>query len=155
MSVVTLIIKRLRRKKPQMEIENPPVFTPNTHPVLQALNEKVATLEAEVQKFKDEAFKEAQLRRETFVAKLQYEERVKNVLVEALEDYDEDTVKHIAEQLNITLTKTKSVEVNVTFTIDLEYEIGDEPDLDWDLEFDVRHDSIVDYQTDIVYSKDV
>jgi hypothetical protein len=135
-------------------IENAPNIPSSQHPVLTALNEKIATLEAEVQKFKDEAFKEAQLRRETFVSKLQYEERVKNVLVEALEDYDEDTIKHIAEQLDIPLTKTKSVEVNVTFNIDLEYEIGEEPDLEWDLEFDVRHDSIVDFTTDVIYSKE-
>jgi len=135
-------------------IENEPNIPSSQHPVLTALNEKIATLEADVQKFKDEAFKEAQLRRETFVSKLQYQERVKNVLVEALEDHDEDTVKYIAEQLDIQLTKTKQVEVNVTYTIDLEYEIGEEPDLEWDLEFDVRHDAVVDFQTDIIWSKD-
>ena len=155
MSEVTTIIDLPLKERMQMEyIENAPEIATSQHPVLQALNEKVATLEADVQKFKDEAFKESQLRRENLIAKLNYEERVKNVLVEALEDYDEDTVKYIAEQLNINLTKTKQVEVNVTFTIDLEYEIGDEPDLEWDLEFDVRHDSIVDFSTDVIYTKE-
>lgn len=137
-----------------MEIENPPAFTPNTHPVLQALNEKVADLEAKVAKGL-----ELDAERLTTINRLrnekwQYQERVKNVLVEALENYDEETIKHIASQLDIELTKTKTVEVNVTFTIDLEYEIGDEPDLDWDLDFDVRHDSVVDFTSDIVYTKE-
>ena len=137
-----------------MEIENPPAFTPNTHPVLQALNEKVADLEAKVSKGL-----ELDAERLTTINRLrnekwQYQERVKNVLVEALENYDEETIKHIASQLDIELTKTKTVEVNVTFTIDLEYEIGDEPDLNWDLDFDVRHDSVVDFTSDIVYTKE-
>lgn len=138
-----------------MEIENPPAFTPNTHPVLQALNEKVADLEAKVAKGTELEVERVQTINRIRNEKWQYEEKVKTVLVEALEDYDEDTVKHIAKELGIELTKTKQVEVNVTFTIDLEYEIGEEPDLDWDLEFDVRHDSITDYQTDIIWSKDV
>lgn len=87
-------------------------------------------------------------------AQSDFKNRVKNVLTEALEDYDEDTVKHIAEQLDIPLTVTKQVEVNVTFTIDLEYEIGDEPDLDWDLDFTVSHNSIQDYQVDTIWTKD-
>lgn len=127
----------------------------STHPVLQQLKDQIATLEAEVQKFKDEAYKEAQLRRENFIAKLKYEERVKNVLVEALEDHDEETVKYIADQLDIPLTKTKQIEVNVTFTIDLEYEVGEEVDPEWDIEFTASHDSLVDYQADVVWSKDV
>ena len=135
-------------------IENEPNIPTSQHPVLQALNEKIADLEAKVAKGLElEAERIAtanRLRNE----KWQYEERVKNVLVESLEDYDEETIRHIASELGIQLTKTKTVEVNVTFTIDLEYEIGEEPDLDWDLEFDVRHDSIVDYQTDIVWSRD-
>ena len=136
-------------------IENAPNIPSSQHPVLTALNEKIANLEAEVQKFKDEAFKEAQLRRETFVSKLNYEEKVRNVLVEALEDHDEDTVRYIAEQLDITLTKTKKFEVNVTFTIDVEYEIGEEPDPEWDFEFEPRHDSIIDYSSDVVFSNEV
>lgn len=136
-------------------IENAPNIPSSQHPVLTALNEKIATLEAEVQKFKDEAFKEAQLRRETFVSKLNYEEKVRNVLVEALEDHDEDTVRYIAEQLDITLTKTKQLEVNVTFTIDVEYEIGEEPDPTWDFDFSVSHDTIVDYSSDVVFANEV
>lgn len=137
-----------------MEIENPPSFTPNAHPVLQALNEKVANLEAQVAKANELDAERMTTINRIRNEKWQYEERVKNVLVEAIEDYDEDTVKHIAKELGIELTKTKQIEVNVTFTIDLEYEIGEEPIPDWDFEFDVRHDSVVDFSTDVVYSRD-
>lgn len=137
-----------------MEIENPPSFTPNAHPVLQALNEKVANLEAQVAKANELDAERMTTINRIRNEKWQYEERVKNVLVEAIEDYDEDTVKHIAKELGIELTKTKQIEVNVTFTIDLEYEIGEEPSPDWDFEFDVRHDSVVDFSTDVVYSRD-
>ena len=135
-------------------VENEPNIPTSQHPVLQALNEKVATLEAEVAKTREVSSEQFATINRLRNEKWQYEERVKNVLIEALEDHDEDTVKYIASQLGIELTKTKTVEVNVTFTIDLEYEIGEEPDLDWDLDFDVRHDSIVDFTTDVVYSRD-
>ena len=137
-----------------MEIENPPAFTPNTHPVLQALNEKVADLEAKVAKGLELDAERIQTANRLRNEKWQYESRVKDVLVESLEDYDEETIKHIASELGIELTKTKTVEVNVTFTIDLEYEVGEEPDPEWDFEFDVRHDSIADFQTDIIWNKD-
>lgn len=128
--------------------------TSYVHPVLTQLNDKIADLEAKLAKANELDAERVQNANRLRNEKWQYEERVKTVLVESLEDHDEETVKHIASELGIELTKTKTVEVNVTFTIDLEYEIGEEPDLDWDLDFDVRHDSIVDFQTDIVWSKD-
>ena len=137
-----------------MEIENQPEFTPNTHPVLQALNEKVADLESKVTKGYELDVERMKTINTIRNEKWKYEERVKNVLVEALENHDEETVKWIASQLDVELTKTKQIEVNVTFTIDLEYEIGSEPDPEWDFEFDVRHDSIVDFSSDVVYSRD-
>jgi hypothetical protein len=128
--------------------------TESSHPVLQQLKDRITELEGTIEQrnasLQTALDNSSRYRNE----KWQYEEKVKNVLVEALEDYDEDTIKHIAEQLNIELTKTKQIEVNVTFTIDVEYEIGSEPDPDWDFEFDVRHDTITDFQTDIVWSKD-
>lgn len=130
-------------------------FTPNTHPVLANLNQKVADLESKVAKGLELDAERIQTIVRLRNEKTQYQDRIKSVFVEALEDYDEETIKHLATQLDIELTKTKQVEVNVTFTIDLEYEIGEEPDLEWDLEFDVRHESIVDYTTDVIYSKDV
>ena len=124
------------------------------HPVLTALNEKIADLEAKVAKGLELDSERIQTINRIRNEKWQYEGRVKDVLVEALEDYDEDTVKWIASQLGIELTKTKTIEVNVTFNIDVEYEIGEEPDPEWDFEFDVRHDSIVDFTSDVVYTKE-
>jgi hypothetical protein len=129
-------------------------FTESNHPVLQQLKDRIAELEASLEQkntLLQTAVENSNRHRNE---KWTYEEKVKSVLVEAMEDYDEATVKHIAEQLNIELTKTKSIEVNVTFTIDVEYEVGSEPDPDWDFDFDVRHDTITDFQTDIVWSKD-
>lgn len=127
----------------------------STHPVLQQLKDQIAELEAKVAKGLELDAERVQNINRLRNEKFQYEGRTKDVLVESLEDYDEETIKHIASELGIELTKTKQVEVNVTFTIDLEYEIGEEPDLEWDLDFDVRHDSIADFQTDIIWSKEV
>ncbi len=129
------------------------------HPVLQGMRDKIAELQTQLDTNKATASALDTERVETIrkvrADKWAYEEKVKNVLVEALEDHDEDTVRYIAEQLNVELTKTKQIEVNVTFTIDLEYEIGSEPDPEWDFDFSVSHDSIVDFTSDIVWNKDV
>ncbi len=128
--------------------------TESSHPVLQQLKDRITELEGTIEQrnasLQTALDNSGRYRNE----KWPYEEKVKNVLIEALEDHDETTVKYIAEQLNIELTKTKQIEVNVTFTIDVEYEIGSEPDPDWDFDFDVTHDTITDFQTDIVWSKD-
>jgi transposase len=123
------------------------------HPVLKQLKDRIAELEASIEQ-KNTSLQTAldnssRYRNE----KWQYEERVKTVLIEALEDHDEDTVRWIAEQLNIQLTKTATYEVNVTFTIDVEYEIGSTPDPDWDFEYEVSGSDIVDYTSDVVWSK--
>ncbi len=123
------------------------------HPVLKQLKDRIAELEAQVTAKTTDVLNAENRTREVRQQKWAYEEKVKNVLVEALEDHDEDTVRYIAEQLSIELTKTKSIEVNVTFTIDLEYEVGQEPDPEWDFDFSVSHDSIVDYTADVVWNK--
>jgi hypothetical protein len=129
-------------------------YVPNTHPVLQQLNEKIADLESKVAKGLELDAQRIETINRIRNEKWAYEGNVKTVLVEALEDHDEDTVKYIAEQLGVELTKTKQFEVNVTFTIDVEYEIGEEPDPDWDFDFEVSHSTISDFQTDIVWSKE-
>jgi transposase len=132
-----------------MEIENETTVPSSQHPVLRALNEKIARLEEKV-------LQEEQLRRQLLISKLTFEERVKNVLVEALELHDEDTIKHIASNLDIPMTVSKSYEVNVTFRVDLELEIGEEVDPEWDFGFEVNgHKDIIDYSSDVVWSNEL
>ena len=123
------------------------------HPVLKQLKDRIAELEASLEQKNTLLQTATENSNRHRNEKWAYEERVKTVLVKAMEDYDEDTVRYIAEHLNIQLTKTKSIEVNVTFNIDVEYEIGSEPDPEWDFDFSVSHSDIVDYTTDVVWSK--
>jgi len=143
------IIRRItKRKKKTMEDS-----TPNTHPVLQQLNDKIADLEAKIA----DGFKLDVERIQTINRirneKWEYEERVKNVLAEAFDSHDGDTVAHIADQLDIKLTKTETYEVNVTFTIEIETDLGEDFSPDWDIEFTASHDDLVDYTADVIYSK--
>lgn len=123
----------------------------SNHPVLQQYKDKIEKLE------------ELDNTRVNEITRLRgqhrdYLDRVKNVLIEALENYDEETVKYIAENLDVELTITKTYEVNVTFRIDVETEVGKEIDPDWDFEFIVNSNSsefdIVDYTSDTVWSNE-
>lgn len=156
MSVVTHIIKLLTRKKSPMD-EMITEFTTeeSKHPVLQGMRDKIAELEAKVTKSNELDLERVQTINRLRNEKWQYEENAKNVLVAAVEDFDIDTIKHIAEQLGITLTQTKQFEVNVTFTVDIEVELGDEIDPDWDIEFTASHSDLVDYTSDVIYSKEI
>lgn len=131
--------------------------TESSHPVLQQLKNRIAELETQLSTQKetansldaDRVMTIGRIRNE----KTQREERIKNVLVEALEDHDEDTVKWIANNLDIELTVRSTYEVNVTFTIEVDHEVGNEPDPEWDFEFEVTHSDIEDYQSDVIWSK--
>lgn len=125
------------------------------HPVLQQLHDKIASLETKVTEKETLDGIRVQNIRDLRNEKIQYQERVKNVLVEAMEDHDEETVKWIARNLDVTLSVSKTYEVNVTFTIEVEHELGEEPDPDWDFEFEVSHSDIQDYSSDVIWSKEV
>lgn len=127
----------------------------SNHPVLQGMRDKITELEQRVQQASELDGQRVQQIRDIRAQKWSYEEKVKTVLVEAMEDHDEDTVRYIAEQLDIELTVTKSYEVNVTFTVEVEHEIGSEPDPEWDFEFTVAGDTVQDYSSDVIYSKEV
>lgn len=129
--------------------------TESMHPVLQQLHDKIASLETKVTEKETLDGIRVQNIRDLRNEKIQYEERVKNVLIEAMEDHDEETVKWIARNLDITLSVSKTYEVNVTFTIEVEHELGEEPDPDWDFEFEVSHSDIQDYSSDVIWSKEV
>lgn len=118
------------------------------HPVLIQYKTQIATLQSSLDDMR-------QRWERTFSAKNTFEEKVKNVLIEAIEDHDEDTVRYIANQLNVDLTVTKTYEINVTFRVDVELEIGEDIDPDWDFDFTVSSDKVVDYSSDIIWSNEV
>jgi hypothetical protein len=130
-------------------------YTESNHPVLQGYRDRVGELEAQVADLQTKIYEAEQRTREVRQQKWQYEERVKNVLVEAYEDHDQDTIEHIASNLDIDLTISKRYEVNVTFTIDVETKIGEEIDADWDFQFEVTHDDIIDQSADVIWSKEI
>ena len=125
------------------------------HPVLLNYKNQIASLEQLISALRSEIADTKQTVITARQEKWKFEERVKNVLLEALEDHDEETVRYIADQLSVELTKTVQYEVNVTFNIDVEVDAlnADSIDPDWDFDFTVSHDSIVDYTSDVVWSK--
>ncbi len=148
-----------------MEIfDNPPVFPSirseeSSHPVLQQLKDRIAELETQLatNKATTDALDTERVEtiRKVRSDKWAFEERVKTVLSEAWDDHDQETIKHIADNLDISLTKTKQIEVNVTFTIDIELEMDEEIDPEWDFDFSVNHHAVQDYTSDVIYSKDI
>jgi DNA repair ATPase RecN len=156
MSDPLAIIRRITKKK-RNNMENfENAIIDNTvaseHPVLQSLKAQISNLESLVSAQSDAMEKSEQRIREIRQEKWKYEERVKNVLTEAVEDHDLETIKHIADNLDIELTKTATYEVNVTFTIEVEHSIDSEVDPDWDFDFAVSHEDIVDYSSDVIWS---
>lgn len=127
----------------------------SNHPVLQQLKDQIAQLEINLEAKNDALLLAEQRTRDVRQQKWTYEENVKNVLIEAYEEHDKETVQFIAEKLGIGLTKAKRYEVNVTFTIDVEHELGEEIDPEWDLEYTVSHSDLIDYSADVIWSKDI
>jgi len=145
----------MTENNPYNEDQTTPVES--QHPVLKQLNDKIAELQTQLDtnKATSSALETERLDtiRKLRSEKWAFEERVKNVLVESLEDYDYDTIRHIASELDISLTLKKQYEVNVTFTIDIEHEVGEEPDPEWDFDFTASHSDMIDYSADVIYSK--
>jgi predicted nuclease with TOPRIM domain len=123
MSVVALIIKLIKRKKKMNEELEIGTFTPNTHPVLTALNEKVTKLENDLSiltaerdalKNKDE-FVSAQLKKWSDKYRLT-ESSLQDLLKEMLDDeeIEFDAAKKIAELFdNVNLSK----QITIRYTI--------------------------------------
>lgn len=135
--------------------EMTPTTPESNHPVLLQYKTQIENLTASIKVEQDNYNSMRERWSSAMQAKNAFEDKVKNVLVEALEDHDEDTVRWIAEQLNIDLKVTKQYEVNVTFTIDVELEAGTELDPEWDVEFSASHSDMIDYSCDIIYSKEI
>ena len=128
------------------------------HPVLSALNAKIAQLETQLATAKADN----DTLRTRWTASLsernRMEENFKQALLSALsDDQDEDTVRYIARSAEIELTVAKQFEVNVTFTIDVELEIGQEIDPNWDFDFVVNNvsDNVIDYNSHVVWSNEI
>lgn len=135
--------------------EMTPTTPESNHPVLLQYKTQIENLTASIKVEQDNYNSMRERWQSAMQTKNAFEDKVKNVLVEALEDHDEDTVRWIAEQLNIDLKVTKQYEVNVTFTIDVELEAGTELDPEWDVEFSASHSDLIDYSCDIIYSKEI
>ena len=128
-----------------MEIfDNNPLDTfPSTeskHPVLTAMNEKFASLQNDYR-----------LLQTRFT---EYGNKLESILVEGIDAYDEDTIRYVADAMGLSLSTTKEIEVNVTFTLTLEVPLGEEIDPEWDIEFEPKHEYIIDYNSDVIYSKE-
>ncbi len=125
------------------------------HPVLTNYKNQIASLEELIQALRTEIADTKQTVITARQEKWKFQERVKNVLIEALDDDNEAIVRQIAENLDIELTKTFTYEVNVTFQIELEIDPlnAENIDPDWDFDFSVSHNDLVDYSSDVVWSK--
>lgn len=138
MSVVALIIKLIKRKKKMEDINNISDFTPNTHPVLTALNEKVTTLENELsiataQKDKltnDNTFISEQHRKS--VDKYRSAEYSLTDLLKELitdEDITIENAQRIADIFdNVNLTKRVTIRYDIVATVEVEVPFGKEDD---------------------------
>jgi polyhydroxyalkanoate synthesis regulator phasin len=126
------------------------------HPVLAKLYEQVADLTDKLAKANELEAQRVQRIIELRNEKFDLEAKVSRVLTEAWEDYDHDTIRHIASELDISLTVRKQYEVNLTFTLDIECEIDeiDGIDPEW-FDYSVDESSVVDYSTDVIYSKEI
>jgi len=120
------------------DINNTPDFTPNTHPVLQALNEKVAKLENDLSLMT--AQKDAVTREKEFIntqlinARDKYrsaEYSLTDLLKELITDEDItiENAQRIADIFdNVLLTKRVTIRYDIVATVELEVPFGKEDD---------------------------
>ena len=143
--------------KPYMHESNDPIADAieSQHPVLTNYKTQITQLETQLASAKADVGTMRQRWQGVLTAKNRLEDNLKEILMDVHNNGDEDVAKSIAKATGIDLTVSKKFEVNVTFTIDVEMEIGEEIDPEWDLDFSVRHDYVIDYQSDIVYSNEI
>jgi hypothetical protein len=120
------------------EINNEPTFTPNTHPVLAALNEKVARLEADLSiataekdKLKqNNEFVSAQLTKwSDKYRKAEY--ALTDLLKELItdEEISIENAQRIADIFdNVILTKRVNIRYDIVVSVELEVPFGKDPD---------------------------
>jgi hypothetical protein len=139
MSDPTPIIETHQEKEaPMEEINNEPTFTPNTHPVLATLNEKVTKLENDLSIVTAE--RDANKNENNFInsqlinARDKYR-KAEYALTDLLKEMisDEDITIEIAQRIadifdNIALTKRISIRYNVTVGVEVEVPLNADED---------------------------
>jgi hypothetical protein len=139
MSDPTPIIEPHQEKEaPMEEINNEPTFTPNTHPVLATLNEKVARLEndlsiatAEKDKLSNEkTFVSEQLRKSADKyrsAEYSLTDLLKELITD--EEISIENAQRIADIFdNVILTKRVNIRYDIVVSVELEVPFGKDPD---------------------------
>lgn len=132
-------------------MENP---TPNQHPVLAQINERLAELTNEnatlVAKVKD-LNERLQLKAKEVFDKATY---LNETLMNAIENgYDRETIFYIANELDVELVQTKTYTIQVEFEVEVKLPIDEEFDAS-DVDYSLYHEHIEDYTFTGVISSD-
>ena len=123
-------------------MENP---TPNQHPVLAQLTERIAELtndkgilETKVKDLKERL----QLKSKEVFDKATY---LNETLMNAIENgYDRETVFYVANELDVELVQTKTYTIQVEFEVEVKLPIDEKFDAS-DVDYSLYHEHIEDY----------
>ena len=137
-------------------IENTPEIPSSQHPVLTALNEKIANLEAKVASLTESENNQRNRYYEVYTSFSNYKNKLENVLRTFAQE-DEANVElcvAIAEAMDIELINTKDFTVNVSFNVTVSAPFGEEIELsEWDVDASLDLAGI-DFElnsTDVIY----
>ena len=128
--------------------------TPNQHPVLAQINERLAELvndkgilEAKVKDLQERL----QLKAKEVFDKATY---LNETLMNAIEnDYDRDTILYIANELDVELVQKKTYTIQVEFEVEVSLPIDEDFDAS-DVDYSLYHEHIEDYTFTGVISSD-
>ena len=125
------------------------------HPVLTALNGKIEELLAQLAKLQaDYELLDSRYAREVR-ARQDHETYLNETLMNAIEnEYDRETIFYIANELDVSLTKTKTFVVQAEFQVEVILPVDEDFDPD-ELDFDLTHEHLADYTfTGIISSEE-
>ena len=132
-------------------MENP---TPNQHPVLAQLNERIAELTNETETNKatiKDLHQRLQLKAKEVFDKETY---LNETLMNAIENgYDRETIFYIANELDVELVQRKTYIVQVEFEVEVKLPLDEEFDAS-DVDYSLYHEHIEDYTFTGVISSD-
>jgi hypothetical protein len=139
MSDPTPIIEPHQEKEaPMEEINNEPTFTPNTHPVLQALNEKVSKLENDLSLATAEKDRLTQSNEFMSAQITKWSDKYRKAeyaLTDLLKEMisDEDITIENAQKIadifdNVTLSKRVTIQYDIVSTVEFEVPFGKDID---------------------------